>query len=197
MKKLHAAYGDRVHFIDVHVRQAHPGAAAPAYRDLQHKMEDAKRFQREHHIPWPVLVDDLFGTVHQAYGSLPNSSYILDKRGRVAFYNIWTGVPVLSRALADLLSRGGEGVVGGGVHLRPHPLAALTAGWPALARGGRGATRDLMLAVPGLPALMWAGFKVRRLLAPVALRATPLPRWVKLGVGAAAAILLARRLARR
>ena len=82
-------------FVDVMVRQAHPGTAEPPYARFAEKMEDAEAYQREEGISWPVLVDDLEGTVHQVYSGLADPSYLIDVDGRVAYYNMWSSSPVL------------------------------------------------------------------------------------------------------
>src|SRR3954453_9174599 len=95
MKKLYARWGDQVHFVDVMVRQAHPGPRVPAYHTFEEKLRDARRYVEEEQIPWGVLVEDLEGTVHQTYGELADPTYLIDSDGRAAFYNMWPDAPVL------------------------------------------------------------------------------------------------------
>jgi len=38
----------------------------------------------------PILVDDLEGTVHAAYGLLPNMSWVLDRGGTILYKAMWT-----------------------------------------------------------------------------------------------------------
>jgi hypothetical protein len=122
-----------------------------------------------------VLVDHLDGAVHRAYGGVSNPAYLIGADGRLAFASLTTGVPALHEAITALLARGGTGVVGDGLDRLPHLLPALTAGWPAIVRGRPGSLADLWRAAPGVPALLWLGARLRPVLAPVALRATPLP----------------------
>ena len=187
LKRLHARWGDRVHFLDVVVRQAHPGPSEPAYASDGHKMADAERYQRSEQIPWPVVVDDLEGTVHRTYGGLANPSYLIGTDGRVSFYAPVTGAPRLHRALEELMAGGGRGVVSGRIDLVPHLLTTFTEGWRALERGRPQSTDDLSRALPGSVALLLLGRAVRPVLAPLALRARPVPdrtRAMLLGVGA-------------
>lgn len=159
------------------IRQAHPGPAVPAYRRLEQKLHDARRYVAEEAIPWPVLVDDLRGTVHQVYGGLADPIYLIDADGRVAFHELWTDGPTLHLALEELLGQGGRGVVLSG---------AVTDGWRAIERGLPQSFTDLLVAAPGSPALLWVGDKLRPVLAPWSLRARPISPVVKLGVGLAA-----------
>jgi hypothetical protein len=200
LKKLYARWGDQVHFVDVMIRQAHPGPGVPAYRDFAQKLHDARRYQDEEGVPWTVLVDDLEGTVHQTYGGLADPTYLIDTDGRVAYYNMWTYAPALHEAIRLLLAQGGRGVVDGGVDRTPHLLPAAVAGWRAIRRGLPTSFIDLETAAPGGGSGTWVASHLRPLLAPVALRAKPLAPATRrsLAVGAAALVLAgAWRLARR
>jgi hypothetical protein len=197
LKKLMAHFGDRVRLVEVLVRQGHPGPEVPCYGDFEQKLRDGYRYKELENVPWTVLVDDVRGTVHQAYGSLADPTYLIDNDGRVAYYNVWTHVPTLFRAVQALLARGGRGVVLGGVDRKPHFGATLTNGWPALRRGLPQSAVDLETSVPLSAALPWLGYQLRPLLAPLTLRARPLPRAAKAALGAAAAgvVLLGLRRA--
>ncbi len=50
-----------------------------------------------------MLVDDLHGAVHSAYGSLPNMVYIIDKSGKVAYKAMWTDHEEIASVLANLV----------------------------------------------------------------------------------------------
>lgn len=186
-------------FIDVVIRQAHPGPEVPAYDTFEQKLHDAERYRREEAIPWPVLVDDLEGTVHQAYGGLADPTYLIDRDGRVAYYNMWTHAPTLHRALTALMRQGGRGVVMDGIDHVPHMLAAMTDGWKGIRRGLPQSLVELELASPGMGIGLWLGHRLRPVLAPLTLRARPLPTSARVGLAAAAvlAVTLAIRRARR
>jgi hypothetical protein len=172
------------------IRQAHPGPGAPPYRSSEQKMRDAEKFQREEGIPFTVLADDLEGTVHQAYGALPNPAYLIDSDGRVAFYNLWTHAPTLHRQIEALLHQGGRGVAREGYNRTPHFLSAMIKGWKGLQRGWPQSFIELETSAPGMASSLWAGYQFRRLLAPVALHATPLPISARIGLAGLAAGLL-------
>lgn len=67
LRELHARYGDRVRFVLVNVREAHPGALTPS----DHSM----RLKEHHLLPFEVATDDLDGTLHRAFGPRPSSAY--------------------------------------------------------------------------------------------------------------------------
>jgi hypothetical protein len=187
-----------VQFVDILVRQAHPGPAEPPYASFEEKMEDAVLYRQEEAIPWPVLVDDLQGTVHQVYGGLADPSYLIDASGRVAYYNMWTYSPVLHTAIEALQAQGGYGVVlGEGIDQTPHLLPSITDGWKGLRRGLPQTFTDMELAAPTSATLMWLGHQMRPLLAPLTLRAKPLPAPVKVGIAIGIVGILALAMRQR
>jgi hypothetical protein len=164
-----------VQFIDVIIRQAHPGPGALPYRTAEEKLEDARLYKQHLGIPWMVLADDLEGTVHQIYGGLSDPAYLMGADGRVSHYNIWTNVPTLDAALCELERNGWSGTVKGTTSALPQMLAAATFGWPALRRGLPDSYIDLETAFPGLATTAWLGHRLKALLAPLASRSRPLP----------------------
>jgi hypothetical protein len=187
-----------VHFVDILIRQAHPGPEVPAYQHFEQKWHDARRYQQEEGIPWTVLIDDLEGTTHQLYGGLADPTYLIDAEGYVAFYNMWTHVPTLHQAIVTLLKQGGRGVVRGGIDSRPHFLPSIADGWRGLSRGLPQSFIDLETSAPALASGTWLGHRLRPLLAPLALRTEPLPRFLRFGLAVGTGLLLAgvRRMKR-
>ncbi len=154
-------------------------------------MRDGERYKREDGIPHPVLVDDLRGTTHRVYGGLADPTYLIDRDGRVAFYNMWTHAPTLHAAIEELMNQDGRGIVKGGTERAPHLLASMTDGWRGLRRGLPQSFIDLELSMPGAASGPWLGFQLRPLLAPLALRGKPLPASVKFGLALGTGILIA------
>ena len=127
------------------------------------------RYVQEERIAWPVLIDDLAGTVQRAYGGLAAAVYLIDSRGSVAFCGTWGQSPALRHAIDDLLARGGTGVPPGRASTagRIWPLRS----WPgkvAPLAAGRQALIDLELGFPGAMILMALGRLGRPALAPLA-----------------------------
>jgi hypothetical protein len=183
MRELYCDYGDRVQFVDLVVRQAHPGERHGAYRAYTTKLEEARRYREEEAVAWPVAVDDLGGTVQRDYKGMCAPIYLIDGDGRVAFYGMWGWAPPLRRALDELLARGGVGAPAGqGLDRIPHLAAAIAFGQGGPARGGLRALFDLELGFPGAMLLMSAGWFARPLLAPLVLRTTPLPARTRAGL---------------
>jgi hypothetical protein len=172
-----------VRFIDVLIRQEHPGERRGPYRTYEEKVASAREYEREEGIEWTVLVDDLAGTVHEAYGGAAAPVYLIDATGRVAFYGVLAHAPTLKRAIDELLAKGGHGIVSGDVDRRPHVFASLVDGWRGPRRGGLRAVLDYELAVPGAATLTFLGHLAKPVLSPLALRPAPLPVSVRLALG--------------
>lgn len=178
-------------FVDVLIRQAHPGPDVPAYENFEQKLKDGERYKHDDRIEFPVVVDDLEGTTHQVYGGLADPTYLIDADGRVSFYCLWTHAPTLHTAIEELKNQNWRGVVSGGIERTPHLLASMTDGWRGLRRGFPQSWLEMDLAMPPMGSATWALHQFRPLLAPVALRGKPLPTAAKIGLAAGAIGLLA------
>lgn len=84
----------------VYTREAHPGAGAPPHASMADKLALARRAREAWGLSRPVLVDDLQGTVHRAYGCLPNMSIAVGRGGLLVYKASWTDPDHL-----DLLAR--------------------------------------------------------------------------------------------
>ncbi len=74
----------------VYTREAHPGEHVPAHRTFEAKLAAARRLRDEVGIRRPILVDNLEGTVHDAYGLLPNMTFVLARGGQILYKAMWT-----------------------------------------------------------------------------------------------------------
>lgn len=201
MNDLYEEYnGDGAQFLLVYVREAHPGEELPAHESMDDKVHAAETLRDEEDVNMPVLVDDLRGSIHKKYGKLPNSTYIIDRSGRVAFRCLWTQPPVVKQALEELLERQQDRgvdhvVVAGGEHTTMPKLYPILHAHRALERGGDKALYDFRnsMGVPGRAALM-AG-RVARPVAEHPMRA--LTAALLTGGVVAASVLAGRELRRR
>ena len=94
-----------VEFLFVYIREAHPGEKLPAHTSIEDKLRAAKFFQKEEHVEFPVLVDELQGRVHRKYGKMPNATYLIDKAGRVAFRSLWSRVSSIEVGAGEIADR--------------------------------------------------------------------------------------------
>lgn len=74
----------------VYTREAHPGERLEAHRSFDDKLAAAARLRDEIGISRPILIDDLDGTVHRAYGALPNMSFVIGRGGIILYKAMWT-----------------------------------------------------------------------------------------------------------
>ena len=90
LKELYREFGDRVAFLTVYVREAHPGEHYPQPDTFERKLAHARVYRDRDQIPWPVAVDDVEGSFHQALDPKPNAAYFVDGDGRIVFRTLWS-----------------------------------------------------------------------------------------------------------
>ena len=161
LRELHARFGDRVRFVMVDVREAHPGKAVPQPSAFDQKMANAEQLRDLHDLEFEVAVDDIDGTLHRALSPKPNSAYVLDKDGTILFRAQWANDTKGLAAALDAIAAGKSPSrsQSGGV-VRPM-LRLLRYIAPVLDRAGGGAWRDMWRAAPPMAAIAFA-FKVLR-----------------------------------
>ena len=167
LNELHARFGDRVRFVMVNVREAHPGKAVPQPKALDEKTAHAEQLRDLHGFEFEVAVGDIDGTLHRALSPKPNSAYVLGKDGTILFRAQWAND---TKAIAEAL----EAIVAGesprrsqsGGIVRPM-LRLLRNIAPVLDRAGGGAWRDMWLVAPPMAATAFAlktlGIRPRKL----------------------------------
>lgn len=89
-------------FLTIYIREPHPGENYGPHRDFDQKLKFARDCREQDGIQTPILVDDLHGTVHRCYGSMPNMIYIIDKNGRIAYKAMWTDHEEIASVLSNL-----------------------------------------------------------------------------------------------
>ena len=130
----------------LYVREAHPGAQIPAHRDFDEKRACAKRLATEDKEARLVLVDDVKGTAHQAFGGMPNSVFIVNRNGCVLYKSDWNNPSATKAALEALLD---DHPVRAKSYFRP---ALPTVVFRTLKRAGKGSGPDFFRS---LPSLIW------------------------------------------
>lgn len=105
MDDLADRYGDRgVTSAFVYVREAHPGEHYRHHTSMDGKRQRARALQEHCELRRPILLDDLRGTVHRAFGTLPNMTWIIGTGGRVLYKATWTDVGDVENALRSSLA---------------------------------------------------------------------------------------------
>lgn len=114
---LHQEVRDRgVEMVCVYTREAHPGSSIRPHATLEEKATRASELVAEEELPFPVVVDDLAGTLHRSYSDAAFNSpaYLLDSGGRVVYKAAWLDPADLRSAVHDHLrweERHREGVI--------------------------------------------------------------------------------------
>lgn len=104
LNELYRRYCDQgFEFFTVYVREPHPGEHYGPHRDFEQKLQFARDCREQDGIQTKLLVDDLEGTVHRAYGSMPNMIYIIDKNGRITYKAMWTDHEEIASVLSNLV----------------------------------------------------------------------------------------------
>ncbi|TAJ96210.1 hypothetical protein EPO44_13450 [bacterium] len=90
-------------FFIVYVREAHPGENFPHHASLEQKLAQARKLRDLEKVRLPILVDDLQGTTHKAYGLLPNMVYLINREGVVVYKSDWTDAVELDDMCKSLI----------------------------------------------------------------------------------------------
>ena len=153
VKRLYGEYADRVTFLTLYVREAHPGEHYPQPTTFEQKREHARAYKIRDQIPWPVAVDDVDGSLHLQLDPKPNAVYVANAHGDVAFRALWSND---ERPLRDALESitSGTPLVKAERHRRLIPmLGGIGRMDEMLSLAGRDARRDVRRQAPPVYAL--------------------------------------------
>jgi hypothetical protein len=92
----------------VYTREAHPGENVPHHDSFEDKLACAALLREESGIGRDILVDDLAGIVHHAYGLMPNMTWVIARGGRVAYKADWTSAANVEAFLIRFVARRDE-----------------------------------------------------------------------------------------
>lgn len=193
LKQLHAEFGNRIDFVMLHVREAHPGERVDQPRTSAEKMEHASELKRRDALPWPVAVDDVEGTVHRAFDGKPNAAFLTDRSGRIVFRSLWAGDEYGLRQALECVARG-ERPAEAESQRRLVPMAAgIGMMGEMIERSGPRAKSDMWRTAPPMAAIAWTADWFR----PLPPQWRPAAALATIGVAAGATIGLARAAAHR
>jgi hypothetical protein len=91
-------------FFIVYVRKAHPGENFPHHTSFEEKLTHARKLRELEKVSLPILVDDIEGSTHKAYGLLSNMVYLIDRDGMIVYKSDWTDAHELE-GMCDSLVR--------------------------------------------------------------------------------------------
>jgi hypothetical protein len=100
MEEMAARYANRsVRSVFLYTREAHPGENFRHHTSMPDKRNNARAFKAEFAVKRQILIDDLEGTAHRAYGMLPNMSWIIGPGGMIHYKATWTDPADIEDAL--------------------------------------------------------------------------------------------------
>ncbi len=86
LESLYERYRDKgFEFFIVYVREAHPGSRLTHHDTIQQKKDHAEILRTNENLEIPIIVDDLAGTIHRSYGSLPYMIFVINKEGIIVY----------------------------------------------------------------------------------------------------------------
>ncbi len=153
MERLDTTISD-ASFTVLYVREAHPGATIGAHTSQQGKTANAQILVGADGEKRRVLVDDLQGHAHQAYGAYPNAVFIINRNGCVLWMSDWNNAAATARALEDL--RAGRPARQRAYFKPVVPATSVR----VLSHAGRGALWDFLRS---LPSLIWHNLILRNI----------------------------------
>ena len=105
LTELYRKYRDQgFEFFIVYSREAHPGENYPHHESFEQKKEYAKKLRELNKVnEISILLDDIEGSTHLAYGLLPNMVYLLDREGTIVYKSDWTDAHEIDGMCASLL----------------------------------------------------------------------------------------------
>lgn len=154
MERLRQSQPD-VTCVVLYVREAHPGASIGAHRSMDDKQSCAKRLAEAEGEARQILIDNIEGQVHNAYGGYPNSVFIINRNGCVVYASDWNDPKATKRALTKLIA--GQPANDVRAFFKPvHPRVSLR----VLGNGGKGSMSDFLRS---FPRLIWNNLMLRNL----------------------------------
>ena len=97
MHSMWEKYGDRIDFVVVYIREAHPedGWVVKMNREEDIAFDDPTNMRERQEVAtacalrlkirMPVVLDEIDDNIASAYGALPDRLYLIGKGGKVAF----------------------------------------------------------------------------------------------------------------
>jgi thiol-disulfide isomerase/thioredoxin len=89
VQQLHEEFGDRIDFVMLYVREAHPGEHFSQAETIADKIESARALQKFYGIDWTVAADTIDGALHRALDPKPNAAYLVSNEGEILFRSLW------------------------------------------------------------------------------------------------------------
>ena len=146
VQELYDEFGDRVEFIMLYVREAHPGEYFAQSETIEEKLEYARALKEFYDIQWTVAADNIDGDLHRRLDPKPNSAFLADKDGSILFRSLWASDYCALRNALDAAANGRTPTMRQSVRMMGPVIRAMGHVQEVMTRGGPQAVRDLWLA---------------------------------------------------
>ena len=104
MNRLHAELGTKgVGIYLVYVKESHPGENFPHHTSFEQKVKHAQQLKSLERVEFPIIVDNLEGSIHRSYGPWPTSVFVIHRDGRLFFRSTIADTREVGEYLKDLL----------------------------------------------------------------------------------------------
>jgi hypothetical protein len=104
MEKIAGRFtGQDVGSVFLYTHEAHPGEHYPHLTSMEQKQRHARGLREVYGVKRPILLDALAGDCHRAYGSMPNMTWIFNRRGVPMYKSDWSDPRSVETALEYLL----------------------------------------------------------------------------------------------
>jgi hypothetical protein len=148
LERLHRAFGDRVTFVLVQVREAHPGELVEQPATMAEKRERAHRLRQTLGVSMAIAIDDLDGELHTGTDTKPNAAYLVDRDGTILFRSLWAGDERGLRRAIEAVAEGRRLARSESTRMVRPLLGALGYVDGVVGAAGRRAVRDLVRSAP-------------------------------------------------
>jgi hypothetical protein len=139
-------FGDRVKFVMLYVREAHPGEYITQAESLEEKLQHARTLKQFYNIEWTVAADNVDGDLHRALDPKPNSAFLVDSSGKIIFRSLWAADRNALHEALDAAASGTGPKKTQSVTLLVPVARAMGQVHEVMKRGGPQAVRDLWRA---------------------------------------------------
>ncbi len=146
VQELYDEFGDRVSFIMMYVREAHPGESFTQSETIEEKLEHARALKDFYGIQWTVAADNVDGDLHRALDPKPNSAFLTDNECTILFRSLWASDYGALRQALKAVSAGRKPETSQSVRMIGPVVRAMGHVQEVMKRGGPQAARDLWLA---------------------------------------------------
>ena len=146
VQELYDEFSERVKFIMLYVREAHPGEYFAQSETIEEKLDYAQTLKDFYDIPWTVVADNIDGDLHRALDPKPNSAFLTDKGGTILFRSLWASDYEALRQALVAAANGRMPETKQSVKMIGPVARAMGHVQEVMKRGGPQAVRDLWLA---------------------------------------------------